>query len=223
MHYLGLALYAEGPTDDRFLGPILQRLCGDICARESQRPVQFNDEVLLLMHADKSRKKPRDERVLDAARQAHGAWSILFIHADADGDVYKARRERAQPALDRLRKEFDTGCTGVAVIPMQTSESWAICDGNALRQVFGTSLDDKALGLPTSSTAIERLADPKHCLRAVFDASRGSARRRSSSTVNERLSALGQQVALDRLRRLSAFQTLEAELKQALREQHVLD
>lgn len=48
MHFLGLALYAEGRTDERFLGPVLQRLCGDVCARQSRRPVQFNDEVLML-------------------------------------------------------------------------------------------------------------------------------------------------------------------------------
>ena len=32
MHYLGLALYAEGRTDDRFLGPVLRRLCEEVCA-----------------------------------------------------------------------------------------------------------------------------------------------------------------------------------------------
>ena len=33
MHYLGLALYAEGPTDYYFLRPLLPRLCEDICLR----------------------------------------------------------------------------------------------------------------------------------------------------------------------------------------------
>lgn len=223
MHYLGLALYAEGRTDERFLGPILQRLCGDICARESRHLVQFNDEILALTHSPKMQNAHRDERILDAARQAQGAWSILFVHADADGDEAKARLERAQPAIDRLREAFDQKCQGVAVVPVRTTEAWALCDGNALRQVFGTTLNDHALGVPASAKAIEALSEPKLCLEAAFSVSQAVGSRRASRTVNERLGALGEQVALASLRRLEAFQRLEAELKQALRVLRVLD
>ena len=31
MHYLGLALFAEGSTDHRFLRPLLYRLCDELC------------------------------------------------------------------------------------------------------------------------------------------------------------------------------------------------
>lgn len=223
MHYLGLALYAEGRTDERFLGPVLQRLCGDICARESRHVVQFNDEILPLTHSPKLQHALREDRILDAARQAEGAWSILFVHADADGDTNKARRERAQPGLDRLREAFDQTCQGVAVIPVRTTEAWALCDGDALRQVFGTTLDDRALALPASAKAVEGLADPKQCLAAAFASSQAGGRRRSSRTVNERLGALGEQVALAHLRQLTAFQNLEGELKQALRALRVLE
>ena len=223
MHYLGLALYAEGRTDERFLGPVLQRLCGDICARESRQVVQFNDEILPLMHSPKWQHAPREDRILDAARQAEGAWSILFVHADADGDAVKARRERAQPGLEQLRAVFGQACQGVAVVPVRTTEAWALCDGDALRQAFGTPLDDKALALPASAKAVEGLADPKQCLEAAFKASQAGGRRKRQHSVNERLGALGEQVALARLRQLTAFQTLEAELKQALRTLRVLE
>lgn len=223
MHYLGLALYAEGRTDERFLGPVLQRLCGDICARESRHAVQFNDEILPLTHSSKLQHAPREDRILDAARQAEGAWSILFVHADADGDAPKARSERAQPGLDKLREVFDRSCQGVAVIPVQTVEAWALCDGDALRQVFGTTLGDQTLGLPPSAKAVERLADPKQCLETAFKTSQAGGRRRRQHSVNERMGALGAQVALPRLRQLTAFQNLEAELKQALRALRVLE
>lgn len=223
MHYLGLAIYAEGRTDERFLGPVLQRLCGEICARESRHIVQFNDEILPLPHSPKLQHAPREDRIVDAARRGEGAWSILFVHADADGDADKARRERAQPALDRLRTVFGPSGQAVAVIPVRTTEAWALCDGDALRQVFGTTLDDKALALPASAKAIERLADPKRCLTAAFEASQAGRRRRSSQTVSERLGALGGQIALGRLRQLAAFRDMEAELKQALRVLQVLD
>ncbi|WP_198969615.1 DUF4276 family protein [Xylophilus sp. ASV27] len=223
MHYLGLALYAEGRTDQRFLGPILRRLCGQVCA-ESPRPVEINDEILMLSDTQESKTERRAERVLSAARHAQGAWSLLFVHADADGDAIKARQERVQPALDRLRGAFDQRvCQSVAVIPVQTTESWLVCDGAALRQALGTTLDDKALGLPASAKAAERLADPKACLEAAFRASHAGGRRRPLATVHARLGALGEQVALHRLRQLVAFQGLESELRQALQAMGVLD
>lgn len=223
MHYLGLALYAEGRTDERFLGPVLQRLCGDVCASGSRRPVQFNDEVLVLCESLHLRQASRQERIVDAAQLARGAWSILFVHADADGDAMKARRERANPALDRLRQAFDASCQAIAVVPVRTTEAWALCDGDALRQVFGTTLGDRALGLPAMVKGVEALANPKQCLELAFKASQAGGRRRSARTVNERLSALGGQVGLNRLRQLAAFQCLEDDLKKALQAMRVID
>lgn len=224
MHYLGLALYAEGRTDDRFLSPVLQRLCGDICSSDSRHLVEINDEVLILQHSRGMSEAHLDERILDAAMQARGAWSILFVHADADGDAVKARRERVQPGLDRLRKEFGQDGQGVAVIPIQETEAWALCDGDAIRSVFGSTLDDKALGLPVSVAAIERLADPKQCLEDAFRASRSAGRRRTQfRRASDTLSAIGEHVALQRLRQLPAFKALESELRCALREVRILD
>ena len=177
MHYLGLALYAEGRTDDRFLGPVLRRLCEEVCAA-SPHLVEFNDEVLILPDVAKLKQARRDERIIGAALQAKGAWSLLFVHADADGDASKARHERVQPALDKLRAAFDRSCQGIAVIPVQTIEAWMLCDGDALRKVFGTTLNDKALGLPSSSSALERLADPKQYLEAAFKASHPGGHRK---------------------------------------------
>lgn len=221
--YLGLALYAEGPTDERFLSPLLLRLCADICNRFSRHPVEFNDEMLILRHGAKLGGAPRDERIVAAARQAMGAWSILFVHADADGDPVRARRERAQPAIDRLGEAFPGQGQGVAVVPIQESEAWAICDGDAIRAVFGSTLADRDLGLPANAKAVERLADPKQSLSGAFVASHAGVRRRASRSVSDTLGALGEQVSLDRLRELSAFQSLEAELRQALTALQVLD
>lgn len=223
MRYLGLALYAEGPTDERFLGPLLLRLSVDICHRASRHRIEINDELLILTHSGKLGRASREDRIVDAARQAQGSWSILFVHADADGDAVRARRERTQPALDRLRQEFDARGQGVAVIPVRETEAWALCDGDALRSCFGSTLDDRALGLPANAKAVERLADPKRCLDDVYAASRAGVRRRPHRSVHEMYGALGEQVALDRLRGLHAFAALETELTQVLAALHILD
>jgi len=220
MHYLGLALYAEGPTDYYFLRPLLQRLCEDICVRESPHSVEFS-EVLALDHSDRLKDAPRERRILEAARAARSAWRILFVHTDGANDPARAREQLVQPALALLQQEMAQEGCGVAVIPIRETETWAIWDGDALRQVFGTTLSDQALGLAVSANLVESMADPKAALNHAFQATQPSGRRKKQG-VSPMLNALGEQVSLDCLRQMAGFSLFEAELKQALHQLQIL-
>lgn len=220
MHYLGIALYAEGPTDYYFLRPLLQRLCEDICVRESPHSVEFS-EVLALDHSSKTKDAPREQRVLDAAKAARGVWRVLFVHTDGANDPVRARAQLIQPALALLQQEMaEEGC-GVALIPIRETETWAIWDGDALRQVFGTTLSDQDLGLAVNANLVESMADPKAALNQAFYATQPSARRKKQG-VSPMLNALGEQVSLERLRQIAGFAQFETELKQALRQLKIL-
>ena len=105
MQYLGLALYAEGPTDYYFLRPLLQRLCEDLCAREAIGPVDVS-EVLSLDHPDEVDAAPREQRILAAAKLAQNSWTILFVHADGANDPKRIRKEQVEPSLELLRDSF---------------------------------------------------------------------------------------------------------------------
>lgn len=222
MHFLGLALYAEGPTDSRFLGPLLLRLCADICARQARTPVEIS-EVLALEDSPRALNASREQRILDAARQAEEAWTLLFVHRDADRDAQQARSQRIQPALDRVREAYGNSRRAVAVIPIRATEAWAVCDGDALRDVLGTQLNNIRLGLPASVASLERHADPKQCLERAFEASQAPGRRQQGARVGSLYGPLGEQVSLTRLRELAAFATFEAELIEALAELHIFD
>lgn len=215
MDYLGLALYAEGPTDYSFLCPLLARVCEDLCTRDAAHPVEVS-EVLRLDHPGAAGEASRAERVVLAGREASDAWRILFIHADGAGDPESKRREQAQPAIDRLYQEHAETRLGVAVIPVRETEAWAIVDGDALRSVFGTTMTDQALGLPSTAGVAEGTLDPKALLNTAFSATHPSGQRRRRG-VSPMLNALGEQVSLPRLRELAAFALLENELRQALR------
>ncbi len=216
MYYLGLALYAEGPTDYHFLCPLLARLCEDVCTRDAAHAVEVS-EVLRLDHPPAADEASRVERIVLAAREARNAWRILFIHADGAGDPERKRKEQAQPAIDRLHQEHADARLGVAVIPVRETEAWAIIDGDALRSVLGTTLSDEALGLPSSAGVAEGAPDPKALLNTAFNATRPAGLRRRRG-VSPMLNALGEQVSLPRLRELAAFSLLEHELRQALRQ-----
>ncbi|MDZ7859042.1 DUF4276 family protein [Sphaerotilus sp.] len=215
MRYLGLALYAEGRTDYYFLQPLLERLCMDLCLREASGPVEVT-AVLGLDHPPAIEQAPRDVRIREAARSALGQWSLLFVHADGAGDPVRARAQQIDPALGALHTAFGTAGCGVAVVPVRETEAWTLVDGDALRQVFGTTLDDDALGLPQPAHCAETVTDPKKCLDLAFAATSPTGARRRRG-VSDYLGALGEEIRLDRLRLLDSFLALEDELRRALR------
>lgn len=220
MHYLGLALYAEGASDYHFLGPLLLRLCEDLCLEAATGIVEFPEAVLALDSPAGMNSSGRAQRVVEAARQARGAWRIVFVHADSDGNETRARAERAQPAIDLLEQEFAGQGLGVAVIPIRETEAWVLADGDALRRAMGTRLSDAQLGLPPNPAAVESLGDPKAVLDGAWQNAK-SGRRRPRS-ISPLLVTLGGSIALGRLRQLTAFQQLETELKRALSKLGVL-
>lgn len=216
MHYLSTALYAEGPTDIYFLRPLLQRACSALCDRDANAPVEASD-VLVLDDAVDSLGMPREERILHAAKEADGAWLILFVHADADSSPARALAERVEPARALLERHFGgSGRSTVAVVPVRSTDAWMLVDGDALRAAFGTRKSDDALGLaPLHAHGLERCPNPKLALQSVFDASRGQSRSRARS-VSPYLGLLGERVSLDRLRSLPAYVRMEADLRDAL-------
>ncbi|WP_374262287.1 hypothetical protein [Zoogloea sp.] len=219
MQYLGLALYAEGPTDYYFLRPLLQRLCEDLCANEARGPVDVS-EVLALNHPESSDAEPREQRILAAALLAQGAWKIVFVHADGANDPRGARQEQVEPSLELLRDAFKDEGVGVAVVPIRETEAWAIADGDAIRSVFGSDLSDRDLGL-LGRRGAETLADPKAILLGAFHATNPTGRRRKQGT-SPYLNSLGEAISLSQLRELAAFSTLENDLKAALRTLRIL-
>ncbi len=220
MRYLGLALYAEGATDYRFLSPLLARLCEDVCLNRAGQPVDIS-AVLALDDKPDMRNAPRAERIAKAARQAAGSWNVLFVHSDGEGDPESAVRERIAPALARLRDAGMPHAEGVAVVPVRETEAWLLADGDVLRTVFGVMLDDAAFGLPASGAAVESIADPKQRLEQAFAATRPSGRRARTGAAAS-FNAIGEQVSLECLRAVPSFRTLESELIGALERLHFL-
>jgi hypothetical protein len=215
VRYLGLALFAEGPTDHRFLSPLLRRVTEDLCLSRGISLVEVS-EVFELHSPRESREADRASRIFSAAREAWGAFHILFVHTDGAGDAEAARLERVEPAAERLEQELAgaNACT-VAVVPVRETEAWALTDGDALRAAFGARLDDTALGIPDRPERVERIPDPKLALDQVLAAIVGS-RRRSKRTASEFLTAIGERVKLARLRQVPAFRCFELDLQAAL-------
>jgi hypothetical protein len=212
MRWLGTALYAEGPTDVRFLQPLLQRACAQMCLTGCSEPVEVSD-VLDLQPLPRTHGQPRAQRIAAVAREARVAWSILFIHADSDGDQGRAIQERIEPARALLQAEW--GAQSVAVVPVRMTEAWVLADFQALKGAFGTTMSEHDLGLADAEAhGPDRLTDPKATLEAAFRASRGRRRARS---VAPYFGMIGETASFDELRKLDAYRRMEGELRLSLR------
>ncbi len=220
MQYLNCALYAEGKTDYAFLRPLLLRLCEDVCARSATQQVDI-PEVLEIRHPIETSETSRAVRIAQAAQSADRQWRILFVHADSDGDSDRALAERVEPGLALLRQRAGDNLQGIPVIPVRETEAWAIVDPDAIRAGFGSTLTDTELGLSSFPRRVEKILDPKLALERALAAARPT-RRRARLTITPFLGTLGERVRLEKLRELSAFNEMEACLRDALRQMRIL-
>jgi len=207
MSYLVVAYFrsVEGPSDWPFLAPISHRLIQGML-RAAARPIEIQQPFLAL---GEGRRDLVDQLAL--ARDHGHDFHLALLHTDGGGDPERAHHERIEPIAVALTPE--SGARLVGVVPVHETEAWMLCDGDALRDALGTSLDDRRLDVPRVGE-IEALDDPKARLQSICDlAIGGSKRRRPARPPRE---TLGEIVALDALRRLPAFRSFEDRLQQAL-------
>ncbi len=211
MRYLGLALFAEGPSDHRFLSPLLRRLTEEQCKRHAREVVDVGSVVSLHSPADSTRGT-RSERISRAAREAWPQWNVLFVHTDGAANPERARAERVGPAVQALRDLMEDDGFVVGLVPVRETEAWILGDGDALRAALGVTFTDSQLGVPAPPARVQGIADPK---RAFQQACRLGRRSRGPNQ-SVYLRKLGETISLDRLLSIPAFGELARELRQTL-------
>jgi hypothetical protein len=210
MAYLRLGLFAEGPRDYALLVPLLRRLTEQVCREEAQMVIDVED-VQGIDAPPRFRHADRATRILEAARLFWGGACILFIHADGAGEPVAKEAEQVTPGAHLVTGEMP-GCACVAVVPVREVEAWTLVDGDALRDAFGTNLDDADLAVFTRPRDAERVLDPKAHLEAAFARAVGASARRRLKPINF-YARIGERVDLSRLSQVPAF----AQMKQSLR------
>jgi len=206
MIYLCAGIYAEGPTDERFLCKLVDRLLHGIAHDTCSG--QFTVEDTRAIQEPRTLRRREADRVTRIAAAIEHAWqscTLFVIHSDADGDEEKAFRERVHPGIERARQAH-SDLAAAACIPVWTTEAWMLADPDAFQKIF-----ERPVPVPLPLD-IEAVRDPKTLLESTLQ-SLGVVPGRGFEGYDAQL---GDHVRLDSLQRLSAFRAFESNLRAAV-------
>jgi hypothetical protein len=197
--WLGLALIAEGHSDDLFLPEVLRRSAQDVCGAwvDVAAPLAVRAGAGPGGHDD----------LIQALEREDGAFAVVVFHQDG-----KSHPDAVRLSLTGFREKLRRRGRGeplVPVVPVQETEAWAMADGDALRSVLGVTWSDAQMGLPRRTRDLEADPDPKTTLRRLFE--------RATRWDVDFLGQLGECVSLERLRELPSFRCWENDLAEAWR------
>ncbi|WP_437907170.1 hypothetical protein WME95_04505 [Sorangium sp. So ce327] len=146
----------------------------------------------------------RAERIAAAIADRWAECTLFVIHADGASDPESAQRSCVDPGVEATRCAYPS-LAAASCVPVRETEAWMLVDGEVFRTLLGSGAQ------PALPAEPEREADPKLTLGRVLKD--GGMRRRP-----ERLYRLfGEEVSLEALRTLPAFQLFETELAGAIR------
>jgi hypothetical protein len=219
MSYLSAAFFGEGATDFKFLPPIIERTLNQLVPYANTNVDPFDDlrgEVSGLSQI---------EKMLKIAEAAYGYKMVIF-HLDADAPTTEHAYSRSfVPGHEAILRAFNEGAEVnercIPLIPVRATEAWMLVDFEAFHKVTVTPLSADQLGFPRNPRQVESIPDPKQVLNRMLKEAQPGRRR----TIDARLvyRPLAEQISLEQLGRVPAYQEFQARLSDLLRELHFLD
>jgi hypothetical protein len=160
------------------------------------------------------------ERILKVGNRALG-YSFVVFHLDADAPTTRqAYEQRFLPGFEQLLHQDDDMVNKhiVPVIPVRMSEAWMLVDFDAFQYVVGTRKSADDLDFPPRPHQVEAIGNPK----GVFEAALRNARpgRRRNVAPDDIYKPLADQLRLERLRSVPAYQEFQHNLEETLIELH---
>ena len=214
---LQIGLFAEGSTDLRLLGPIIQKTFVEVQSAPLEAAV-----VVLAPIEIKGVGASYSEKLHDAARRAAvQGVQILCVQLDADDRKPKQVKDRKlDPALAHLRAQPATSLCGniCPLVPVQAMEAWMLADLDLLRRAIDTSLTVQELKLTRLPEAYAR---PKDDLEAAIRLAQqeGNQRRRlrgRGTTIANLYGPVGELLGLHKLKPLPSYRAFRTAAEAAL-------
>ena len=204
MIYLRAGVYAEGPSDYRFLCPLLDRYVDSLAA--SLFPGSYEVADTVGIDAPTKRKASRADRIAAAIVEYADTCEMFVIHSDGEGDPEGASASCIVPGVAAARAAF-TGrdVVTVACVPVREIEAWLLTDPDAFKTLLGSSFHPELPAEP------EKELDPKATLQKILKDGRARPGPESIHAL------FGERVRFEALRMLPAFRTFEVEMIGAIK------
>lgn len=209
-----IGLVCEGPTDTRFLSPIIKRTFENILLEYTT-----NIEILDIQNI-KVNQKEFVEYSYDATKTGTDNFGILIlcIHSDADSNTDENTfNNKINPAIKNIStKEEDICKVIVPVVPIRMIEAWMLADKECFKEEIGTTKTFSQLGITQSP---EKITNPKNAINtAIQIAYANKSSRRTKPAISELYLPIGQKCNLALLERLSSFVKFKSHVKAGLEE-----
>ncbi|WBM73379.1 DUF4276 family protein [Saprospira grandis] len=217
MEYLIIILAAEGPTDYRFLKPLLERYLSQLDLR---RPIELQiEEVTKNTGGSFSDYLAK----IDTKAEEYAA-NFIVLHQDADANELS---DKNQQIKDRWAAQ-SSAYSLVAAIPVKMIEAWLLADPILLLEKgLGEPLPKKPkdqkqrlaeLGL---SHPPESIVDPKAFLSALIGKLLGP--KEVNETLSDLYNLLGNQLSFDALKKRPSFRAFDQQMKKLLTDQQLMN
>lgn len=205
MDPLHFTLLGDGPTDRVLLRPLkwlLEQMA-------EWRPIEPHWVEPSLVGKPGASLSLRVERAILDHR-----CDLLFVHRDAEANDREVRVREIKRAIDELCPRAGAMVPYVSVVPIRMTEAWFLFDEAAIRRGAENPNGKSSLDLPRLSS-MESLPNPKEALSDAFRKAKDlNARRSKRVRTGNSLYLVAQNITdFSPLRRLSAFQALEEELR----------
>lgn len=220
MAQLFVGLMAEGPTDYRFLLPIIEKTLIDIALHAS------GDIDISVFEVKYEKNGGFNDYVLSASKNGINDFGImlLVIHSDSDDststDTYQ---NKILPAFRFIEKQPDEDlCKGlVALVPVYETESWMLADKDLFKRKIGTNLSDAQLGIAGHP---ESFNNPKEKIESAIKIGRSTLpnKLKNNLKIGELYLTLGETITIDKLARFTSFQNFRTNIEEKLRNLNLL-
>lgn len=205
-----IGFITEGPTDIRFLRPIIKRTFEEI-AFECKGEIEVFDPVYV-----DSGIGPFSERVLNAAKNAEkNGLMVLCVHTDSDNKRdAQVFNNKIIPAFREVNNSAEEICKNlIAIVPIQMTEAWMLADKQLFKEEIGTTKTDVELGIDKRP---ENYSDPKSVLKtAISIALKDESKRRRNLDLGELYLPIGQKLSIDCLLNLPSYNKFSLAVRNA--------
>ena len=146
---------------------------------------------------------------------------VLFIHRDSEQQHSEPRYQEIKNAVEKLK--LNPPVPFVCIVPIRMTEAWFLFDETAIRRAAGNSNGTNRLQLPRLRE-VESTSDPKAMLHQQLILASGlTGRRRDEFKPHQALHRLAELIDdYSPLLQLSAFRTLERDIRQLATELNIL-